>query len=152
MAGDNGATVTSRDPGRSAADGGYQIAIPQKGEPHQRWRRQLSKYFTVKRMTALRPGMVEFAETLIDDMTEHGQPADLKAFLGFPLPVYVICKLLGVPAEDRNHFSPSASLWPSLAVGETRGDGSNPRSVRIAPSDAPGSRPDRRHRPWDSRR
>ncbi|MER6003642.1 cytochrome P450 [Nonomuraea angiospora] len=79
--------------------------IPDSGEPHQRWRRLVGKYFTAKRMAALRPAMAQIAEQLIDDMVEHGAPGDLKASLGFPLPVYVICDLLGVPASDRDRFA-----------------------------------------------
>ncbi|MEU6788399.1 cytochrome P450 [Nonomuraea angiospora] len=79
--------------------------IPDSGEPHQRWRRLVGKYFTAKRMAALRPVMAQMAEQLIDDMVERGAPGDLKASLGFPLPVYVICDLLGVPASDRDRFA-----------------------------------------------
>ncbi|MFF4618339.1 cytochrome P450 [Nonomuraea jabiensis] len=79
--------------------------IPDSGEPHQRWRRLVGKYFTAKRMAALRPAMAQIAEQLIDDMVERGAPGDLKASLGFPLPVYVICDLLGVPASDRDRFA-----------------------------------------------
>jgi cytochrome P450 len=79
--------------------------IPDSGEPHQRWRRLVGKYFTAKRMAALRPAMAQMAEQLIDDMVERGAPGDLKASLGFPLPVYVICDLLGVPASDRDRFA-----------------------------------------------
>ncbi|MFI7130645.1 cytochrome P450 [Nonomuraea sp. NPDC050153] len=79
--------------------------IPDSGEPHQRWRRLVGKYFTAKRMSSLRPAMEAMAEQLIDDMVEHGAPGDLKASLGFPLPVYVICDLLGVPASDRDRFA-----------------------------------------------
>ncbi|MET7332061.1 cytochrome P450 [Nonomuraea sp. NPDC005650] len=79
--------------------------IPDSGEPHQRWRRLVGKYFTAKRMSSLRPAMEAMAEQLIDDMVERGAPGDLKASLGFPLPVYVICDLLGVPASDRDRFA-----------------------------------------------
>jgi cytochrome P450 len=91
-------------------------AIPQSGEAHQRWRRMISKWFTVKRMTALRPGMEAMAERLIDDMLERGQPADLKASLGFPLPVWVICDLLGVPDSDRDQFA----YWSDTLLNLTR--------------------------------
>lgn len=91
-------------------------AIPQSGAEHQRWRRMISKWFTVKRMTALRPGMEAMAERLIDDMLERGQPADLKASLGFPLPVWVICDLLGVPDADRDRFA----YWSDTLLNLTR--------------------------------
>ncbi|MCC5579505.1 cytochrome P450 [Microtetraspora sp. AC03309] len=90
--------------------------IPDSGEGHQRWRRLVGKWFTAKRMAALRPVMAEMAEQLIDDMIKHDQPADLKACLGFPLPVYVICDLLGVPAADRDRFA----YWSDTLLNLTR--------------------------------
>ncbi|KFG01951.1 cytochrome P450 [Streptomyces scabiei] len=106
-AGDDTARLSADGSGGVAADASpeYALAIPETGEPHLRWRRQVGRYFTAKRMAALRPGMARIAESLLDDMVERGQPADLKAALGFPLPVYVICDLLGAPAEDRDRFS-----------------------------------------------
>ncbi|MGW1667373.1 cytochrome P450 [Streptomyces sp. NPDC002324] len=106
-AGDAAARLSADGSGGVAADASpeYALAIPETGEPHLRWRRQVGRYFTAKRMAALRPGMTRIADALLDDMIERGQPADLKAALGFPLPVYVICDLLGAPAEDRDRFS-----------------------------------------------
>ncbi|MGW5861138.1 cytochrome P450 [Streptomyces sp. NPDC055239] len=92
------------------------LSLPTTGEPHQQWRRQVSKWFTAKRMTALRPGMTETAERLVDDMVSVGAPADLKAHVGFLLPVYVICDLLGVPAADRDRFS----HWSDALLSITR--------------------------------
>ncbi|TLS48046.1 cytochrome P450 [Streptomyces montanus] len=91
-------------------------AIPQTGEAHQRWRRMLTKWFTAKRMAALRPGIEAMAERLIDDMVKRGHPADLKAGLGFPLPVWVICDLLGVPDADRDRFA----HWSDTMLNLTR--------------------------------
>jgi cytochrome P450 len=92
-------------------------ASPQAGEEHQRWRRLINKWFTVKRMMALRPRIEAMADSLIDDMIERGeQPADLKASLGFPLPVWVICDMLGVPDSDRDRFS----HWSDSMLSLTR--------------------------------
>jgi cytochrome P450 len=60
--------------------------------------------------------MAQIAEGLIDDMVEGGAPGDLKASLGFPLPVYVICDMLGVPAADRDRFS----YWSDTLLNLTR--------------------------------
>jgi cytochrome P450 len=79
--------------------------LPQTGEGHQRWRRMISRWFTAKRMAALRPTIAEMADRLVDAMVAGGHPADLKASLGFPLPVWVICDLLGVPDSDRDRFA-----------------------------------------------
>ncbi|MEU7739741.1 cytochrome P450 [Nonomuraea sp. NPDC049158] len=90
--------------------------IPDSGEEHLHWRRLVGKWFTAKRMNALRPQMARIAESLIDDMVERGAPGDLRAGLGFPLPVYVICDMLGVPAEDRDRFS----YWSDTLLNLTR--------------------------------
>jgi cytochrome P450 len=92
------------------------MALPQTGEGHLRWRRMLSKWFTARRMMALRPEIEAMAERLTDEMVERGQPADLKASVGFPLPVWVICDLLGVPDSDRDRFS----YWSDTLLNLTR--------------------------------
>ncbi|MER6010568.1 cytochrome P450 [Streptomyces bluensis] len=99
------ARIAPEGAGGPVANGDSSIAIATQGEEHLRWRRHVGRYLTAKRVTALRPGMVAIVESLIDDLVEHGQPGDLKATVGFPLPVYVICDLLGAPAEDRDRFS-----------------------------------------------
>jgi cytochrome P450 len=91
-------------------------SIPQNGDGHLKWRRMVGKWFTAKRMAALRPGIEDMADRLIDDMLAAGAPADLKAHLGFPLPVWVICDLLGVPTSDRDRFS----YWSDTLLNLTR--------------------------------
>ncbi|MFD8526614.1 cytochrome P450 [Streptosporangium canum] len=114
--------LNAPDAARLSAEGGgvfnSEIAtiIPDGGEEHQHWRRLVGKWFTAKRMAALRPSMTAIAEQLIDDMVKRGQPGDLKAGLGFPLPVYVICDMLGVPAADRDRFS----YWSNTLLNLTR--------------------------------
>ncbi|NUT52765.1 MAG: cytochrome P450 [Saccharothrix sp.] len=85
-------------------------------EHHQQWRRMVGKWFTAKRMTALRPGIEAMAERLVRDMVAGGAPADLKAALGFPLPVWVICDMLGVPESDREKFA----YWSNTLLSLTR--------------------------------
>ncbi|NOL44821.1 cytochrome P450 [Kribbella sandramycini] len=89
--------------------------IPQSGAGHQRWRRMLTKWFTAKRMAALRPRIEAMASQLVDEMVAHGAPADLKAGLGYPLPVWVICDLLGVPDSDRDRFAYWSDTFLSLS-------------------------------------
>ena len=88
--------------------------LPQTGEAHLRWRRQLSKWFTVKRMNELRDSIERMADGLIDDMIAKGQPADLKSGFAFPLPVWVICTMLGVPDADRNRFAEWSDMLLNL--------------------------------------
>ncbi|MEU3186013.1 cytochrome P450 [Streptomyces sp. NPDC006923] len=86
------------------------------GAGQARWRRMLTKWFTAKRMNALRPGIEAMTHQLVDAMVERGHPADLKAGVGFPLPVWVICDLLGVPDRDRDRFA----RWSDLLLNLTR--------------------------------
>ncbi|MEU0877241.1 cytochrome P450 [Lentzea sp. NPDC005914] len=99
--------------------------IPQEGEGHLVWRRGIGKWFTAKRMNALRPGIAAMTEQLIDEMVAKGGPADLKASLGFPLPVWVICDMLGVPDADRDRFS----HWSDVMLSMTRFTGEEMRSA-----------------------
>lgn len=90
--------------------------LPQEGDAHLVWRRLVGKWFTAKRMASLRPGIVSMADQLIDAMIEKGGPVDLKAAFGFPLPVWVICHMLGVPDSDRDKFS----RWSDSMLNMTR--------------------------------
>ncbi|MET7640787.1 cytochrome P450 [Streptomyces sp. NPDC005438] len=83
---------------------------------HERWRRMVGRWFTARRMAALRPDMERIAERLVDDMTAEGAPADLVSGLAFPLPVHVICRMLGVPHEDRDRFK----VWSDTFLNTTR--------------------------------
>jgi cytochrome P450 len=91
-------------------------AVPDSGEEHRQWRRLVGKWFTARRMNALRPGIEAMADQLVDGMVERGHPADLRADLGFPLPVWVICDMLGVPDSDRDRFS----HWSDALLNLTR--------------------------------
>ncbi|GAB3444860.1 cytochrome P450 [Actinophytocola sediminis] len=90
--------------------------IPQAGEGHQRWRRLINRWFTAKRMIAMRPEIEAMADSLVDDLVASGAPADLKATFSFPLPVWVICDMLGVPATDRDRFA----TWSDMFLNLTR--------------------------------
>ncbi|MFI6757592.1 cytochrome P450 [Micromonospora sp. NPDC050417] len=67
---------------------------------HTRIRRLIAQAFGPQRIAGLRPRVEAAAEELLDRVAPHGQ-ADLVADFAGPLPVTVICDLLGVPEEDR---------------------------------------------------
>lgn len=68
---------------------------------HTRLRSLVSKAFTPKRVEALRPHIAQLVDGLLDAAAERGS-MDVVADLAFPLPVIVICELLGVPVADRD--------------------------------------------------
>jgi cytochrome P450 len=71
---------------------------------HTRLRTLVAKAFTVRRVEELRPRAREIANGLVKDMIAEGPPVDLVDRFALPLPVAVICELLGVPVEDRPRF------------------------------------------------
>ncbi|SDD08762.1 cytochrome P450 [Actinokineospora iranica] len=71
---------------------------------HTRLRVLVAGAFTVRRVEKLRPWVREIANRLIDDMFTAGPPVDLVEAFALPLPVQVICELLGVPVADRSRF------------------------------------------------
>jgi cytochrome P450 len=76
----------------------------QEGPGHTHWRRITNQTFGPRQMSRLRPRVEAIVERLLDALAEQERPADLVAALGFPLPIGVICELLGVPAEQQPSF------------------------------------------------
>jgi cytochrome P450 len=81
---------------------------------HGRLRKLVNKAFTARRVEQLRPRIAEITAGLLDDMSAR-QEVDLLAEFAFPLPVTVICELLGVPVADREQFR----VWSSSIISET---------------------------------
>ncbi|MFO7400050.1 cytochrome P450 [Thermobispora bispora] len=73
-------------------------------EMHTKLRRLLAPAFSARRMAALSVRIQGLVDDLLGRMAEQGPPCDLHACLSVPLPVQVICELLGVPYEDRDRF------------------------------------------------
>ncbi|MFJ3703247.1 MULTISPECIES: cytochrome P450 [unclassified Streptomyces] len=70
---------------------------------HTRLRKLVAREFTPRRIEALRPRVEEITAGLLDAMVPAGR-ADLIDAFAFPLPMTVICELLGVPDIDRDSF------------------------------------------------
>ncbi|MEV7284187.1 cytochrome P450 [Streptomyces sp. NPDC093252] len=76
---------------------------------HTRLRRLVSKAFTPRRVAEFAPRVRELTDDLIDRFAEKGT-ADLIHDFAFPLPIYAICDLLGVPREDQDDFRDWAGM------------------------------------------
>jgi cytochrome P450 len=70
---------------------------------HTRLRKLVAGAFTARRIEALRPRIQQLTDALLDGFAADGR-ADLVRRLAYPLPIAVICELLGVPAGDRDDF------------------------------------------------
>ncbi|MFF9511400.1 cytochrome P450 [Streptomyces sp. NPDC014724] len=82
---------------------------------HTRLRSLVAKAFTVRQIEKLRPQVKELTASLLDDLEAAGPPADLVDLYALPLPVAVICRMLGVPTEDRPLFR----VWSDAALSTT---------------------------------
>jgi cytochrome P450 len=76
---------------------------------HTRLRKLVSKAFVPKVVNELQPDIVELVDGLLDRIAERGR-FDVIRDLAYPLPVAVICRLLGVPLEDEPAFSHASAL------------------------------------------
>lgn len=79
---------------------------------HTRLRTLVAKAFTVRQVEKLRPQVKQLANELLDELEAAGPPADLVDRYALPIPVAVICRMLGVPAEDRPRFR----VWSDAAL------------------------------------
>ncbi len=88
---------------------------------HTRFRRLVSRDFTPRAIAGFEPMIQETADALLDDMARRSGTVDLVEAFAAPLPVLVIAKLLGVPAERRERFlhwgeAAAATLDPGLTL------------------------------------
>lgn len=74
-----------------------------EGAEHARLRRLVAAAFTPRQAGRLRPRIEALVQARLDDLpgrAENGQ-VDLVDGLARPLPIEVICELIGIPAQDR---------------------------------------------------
>jgi cytochrome P450 len=80
---------------------------------HTRLRRLVTTAFTPRRVEDLRPAIAGIVGELIDGMEAQPHPVDLVQNFSLPLPMRVICELLGAPAED----GPKLHEWSEVLIG-----------------------------------
>ncbi|OBI35733.1 cytochrome [Mycobacterium sp. E1386] len=76
---------------------------------HTRLRRLVSKAFAPKVVNALEPDIRSLVDGMLDRVAEKGH-FDVVEDFAYPLPVAVICRLLGVPLDDEPQFSRASAL------------------------------------------
>lgn len=80
---------------------------------HTRLRSLVSKAFTPKRVTGLRPRIIDLVTGMLDAALAQDQFEAIET-VAYPLPLIVICELLGVPESDQAMVH---RLGPGLARG-----------------------------------
>jgi cytochrome P450 len=80
---------------------------------HTRLRKLVSGAFSHRAISQTQPWVRELCERLADDVVDG---ADLRQVYALPLPIQVICTLLGVPYADRERFREWVELAYSLEL------------------------------------
>jgi cytochrome P450 len=76
---------------------------------HTRLRKLVGKAFAPKVVNALQPDISALVDGLLDRIAERGE-FDVVDDFAYPLPVAVICRLLGVPLDDEPQFSHASAV------------------------------------------
>lgn len=97
---------------------------------HTRLRRLVSAAFTPRRVADFAPRVAAIADRLLDVAFTDGGVVDLVRTYAVPLPVVVICEMLGVPEEDQKIFDDWATGVISRGSRTGGGMGKSVRQVR----------------------
>ncbi|MFE1439031.1 cytochrome P450 [Streptomyces sp. NPDC058739] len=118
------------------------------GDDHRRLRSLVSRAFTARRVTELRPRVEELTETLLDGLARaaaaDGGVADLRRHFALPLPMSVISELLGVAPEFRDRLHQLSSQVVATDIGPAQAVAANRELVAVlgaiaaAKAEAPG--------------
>ena len=99
----------------SEATGVYAHMLHADPPDHTRLRRLVQKVFTPRR-AALRPRAEEIAAGLLDEMAAaRGDIIDLLGAYARPLPIAVLCELLGIPVADRAWIAVTVAAYDERA-------------------------------------
>ena len=94
---------------------------------HTRLRKLVSRAFTMRAIAAMRPRIEAIAGGLADRMAAGPPEVDLLDAFAFPLPMSVICDLLGVPEAERATFR----RWSNTLLSSD-GDGAGRTAAGMA--------------------
>ncbi len=94
---------------------------------HTRLRKLVAKEFTPRRVAGLRPSISAMTEALLDQLAVD-RPVDLLAEFAIPLPMEVICQLLGVPMLDRAAFA----AWSTTMIDDGSFEESHAATMAMA--------------------
>lgn len=74
------------------------------GTDHARLRRTVAGMFSTGRVAAMTPAVERAVDNHLDQLAAAGPGGDLIEGLAAPLPLTVLCSLLGIPREDSSRF------------------------------------------------
>jgi cholest-4-en-3-one 26-monooxygenase len=92
--------VMLRDPAPHELSAIQAIMISMDPPRHRQYRNLVNKVFTPRMIDRLRPRVETMVERILDAVAER-EECDFVSELAAPLPMQVICEMMGVPEEDR---------------------------------------------------
>jgi len=101
---------------------GGRSMIDVDGVDHTRLRGLVSKAFTPRYIETLRPGIQRIADALLERVQARGE-MDLVHDYGYPLPITVICDMLGVPHDRRDRLLDGSTYIAGLVAEKCRQPG-----------------------------
>ncbi|WP_326179981.1 cytochrome P450, partial [Metabacillus fastidiosus] len=84
---------------------------------HKRLRGIVQQAFTPRMVTGMRERIQEITDELLSKVSNNNKMNLIDDF-AFPLPIIVICEILGVPTEDRDKFR----LWTTSLIEGSNGE------------------------------
>lgn len=105
------------------------------GADHRRLRSLVSKAFTARRVEELRPRIVALTASLLDDLAGAAAAgdgvADLRTHFALPLPMGVICELLGVDAGHHDRLHRLSNQIVATDIGPAEAMAANREMVEV---------------------
>jgi cholest-4-en-3-one 26-monooxygenase len=91
-----------REPDPATVEFQRQIMLSMDPPRHRQYRMLVNKAFTPRMVDGLRPRIQAMVKDIVNAVIERGE-CDFVEQLAAPLPMLVICELMGIPEEDRRH-------------------------------------------------
>jgi cytochrome P450 len=110
-----------RDPEPGSLDGLRLIMLNMDPPKHRRYRAIVNKAFTPRMVKGLEHAVERMVDEIIDAVIEKGE-CDFVDDLAAPLPMLVICEMMGVPAEDRRAIYELGNKMVGFDDPELQGD------------------------------
>lgn len=103
------------------------------GADHRRLRSLMSKAFTARRVEELRPGITALTASLLDGLEDAAVDGvvDLRAHFALPLPMGVICELLGVDKGHHDRLHDLSNRIVSTDIGPAEAMAANREMVEV---------------------
>jgi cytochrome P450 len=95
---------------------------------HARLRRIVSRAFTPRVVQRLESDVAAFASAIVDDLVERG-PCDFVTDVATPLPLRIICSMMGVPDSEYDSVIEATNLIAALGDPGYTGPGGENRSA-----------------------